>query len=105
MLLGGLNDIYINKIIGLQHCSFADGEQNCTIYGYSLKSWQRETLRVLLQLLIVFCMVIYVPKYITNQLYLNLSMVLFLISQTYLFDDFRRLLAGTIFKINYSSGE
>lgn len=101
MVVGTLLDIYINKYIGPQHCSFDEGEKNCTINSISFKTWQRELLRFLIQIVIGFGVFILLQKFISKQIYLDLSLILFFLCQTYLFDDFRRLIANILFDLTY----
>ena len=100
---GTLIDILINKGLGPQHCSFEEGEKTCTFYGFDVKTWQRELVRFLLQISVTFLLIIVLQKYINKPLYLNTAIVLFIVSQTYLFDDFRRFLANIIFLINHNN--
>ena len=100
--VGSLLDIYINKLIGSQHCSFSDGEQKCSVYGIEMNSWHREILRSIFQLTIAFMIFLFINQYLTNQIYTNLATILFFVSQTYLFDDFRRVLSSVIFNFTYN---
>jgi hypothetical protein len=102
MSAGTLIDILMNKLIGPQHCSFDNGEKNCTVYGIDMATWQRELLRILIQIIVSFLLIVFLQKYITKPLYLNLSLILFLLCQTYLFDDFRRLWAGIMFSLTHT---
>lgn len=106
MALGLSVDIATTKGLGVQTCSFKDGETKCKIYGQTITGLTRELLRVIFQLsyiLSALYFIEYVSSYtrgITSPVGI-MGLAAFIMVQSDLFEDVRRLLNSLLFKIKY----
>jgi len=103
-LVGSILDIMITKLVGVQNCSFKDGETKCVLFDKSVPAIVRELLRVTIQMLVILFIVYTIQTSpVFNKEHLSImGSAAFLICQSDLFEDFRRLINSLLFKIRYN---
>jgi hypothetical protein len=109
LLAGSLLDTSTTQLVGVQNCSFKDGETKCVLFKQTVSGWIRELGRCLFQIAHVVIAVVllqaYAPVYAKSLLvnhYGILGLAGFLVTQSDFFEDFRRLLNSLIFKIKHN---
>jgi membrane protein required for beta-lactamase induction len=103
-VFGIILDTLFNQLIGSQYCSYSDGEQICVFGKTRIKTWVRELVRVVLQLIAVFLFFYVIQKLINlaqPSLLINLGIIMYIVGQKYIFEDFRRLINSIIFFYKY----
>ena len=106
MFIGLSVDIATTKGLGVQTCSFKDGETKCKVYGQTITGLTRELLRVIFQLihiLLALYFIEYLASYtrgITSPVGI-MGLAAFIMAQPDLFEDIRRLINSLLFKIKY----
>jgi hypothetical protein len=103
-LVGSIIDIMVTKAVGVQNCSFKDGETKCVLFDKSMPAIVRELLRVTIQMLVILFIVYTIQtSAVFNKEHLSImGSAAFLICQSDLFEDFRRLINSLLFKIKYN---
>jgi len=103
-LVGSIIDIMVTKAVGVQNCSFKDGETKCVLFDKSMPAIVRELLRVTIQMLVILFIVYTIQtSSVFNKEHLSImGSAAFLICQSDLFEDFRRLINSLLFKIKYN---
>ena len=103
LLIGSVIDIAFTQLVGSQHCSYKDGEKRCTILKSDVPALVRESGRFVVQLAIVICLVLgLATTSYANQLRTpigSLGLILFMLTQSDLMEDFRRFMNGLLFII------
>ena len=104
VLVGSILDILMTKAVGVQNCAFKDGETKCTLFEKSVPALVRELLRVTIQLGIILFIIYTIQTSPTfNKGHFSiLGSAAFLICQSDLFEDLRRLINSLLFKIKYN---
>jgi len=102
LVLGTILDIGVNKIIGSQYCSFNGTSKVCTIGGQAVPSYVREAGRSLVQLIGLFFILKYFSSYFKGTIYPAAGITIFILSQSELFEDFRRFINSLLFMIKHN---
>jgi len=110
VVLGSIIDIGFTQYMGPQHCSFKETEHKCVILGEKhVPAIFRELGRVVLQSILLVILVYILQKYAfvySKQLYTSLigviAIIIFMNTQTDLFEDFRRFNNSLLFRIKHN---
>jgi hypothetical protein len=109
-VLGSIIDIGFTQVMGAQHCSFKETEHKCIILGQTnISAIFRELGRAILQCTLLIILVYILREYASvysKQLYTTLggvvAIVIFMNTQSDLFEDFRRFNNGLLFRIKHN---
>ena len=103
LIVGSVIDIAFTQLVGSQHCSYKDGETRCTILKSEVPTLVRESGRFVAQLTIVIALLLwFASTSYAGQLRTPigvLGLILFMITQSDLMEDFRRFMNGLLFII------
>jgi len=110
VVLGSIIDIGFTQIMGAQHCSFKETEHKCLILGEkNVPAIFRELGRAVLQCIMIIILVYLLQKYAvgySKHLYTSLlgviAIVIFMNTQSDLFEDFRRFNNSLLFRIKHN---
>lgn len=106
LALGLALDMVSTQGLGVKTCAYKDGETKCKIYGQTITGLTREFVRVIFQVVhILFALyfIEYLATYtrgISNPVGI-MGLAAFIMAQSDLFEDVRRLINSLLFKIKY----
>jgi len=110
VLIGSAIDIGLTQAIGPQYCSFKDTEHKCVIIGTNKeipaigRELGRTIIQIILLVILVFALQKVAPTYcrhLHNTLAGVVGVVAFMLTQSDLFEDFRRFNNSLIFKLKH----
>ena len=103
VIVGSAIDVGFTQSIGSQHCSFTETEFTCTIAGKKMPAWVRELSRFILQISVLIIFIVLLKSHIRG--YESFIGILgsgaFMMTQSGLFEDFRRFINSIIFLAKY----
>ena len=103
LIIGSFIDVSFTQLIGSQHCSFTETEFVCTIAGTTMPAWIRELVRFLIQIVVLSLLFLFIKPYIHGDLTFIgvIGCGGFMMTQSGLFEDFRRFINSIIFLAKY----
>ena len=101
LILGTAIDVGFSTVSGSQICSFDGETKKCVIFGQSIAAWVRELGRVLIQLILLFTVIFFLKSQFKASLYPILGLILFIVSQQEMIDDFRRFVTSLLFMMKH----